>query len=498
MTRLPLRLIGAGSVALLLAGGLAGSGLKLQAAEAVADSNLSSAASAATTPTRPAGGGTFRGRQFGFVPRHTHFAPTPPPATSTNDPALMKAAYTVDDPSAGLSVADSSRMPSDMSAGEGTTWINDTMGEGPVVDDGSMMGGEFCVPPPRLFFRADYLMWWTNGMELPALASSSRADTAQSSAGVLGQRGTSVRFGDDTVIDGGRSGGQLAGGWWLDDAHSQAVEVRYLDLKGEQEDYRESNADLAILARPFVNLQTGLEDARLIAFPGLVQGSLAVRADSDFEMVELLFRRQASPLCWDSVDCSIGYRYARLDEGVAIVESTRALSGPLLNTTFDMSEQFRTENEFNGGQIGMRVTPAMNRPWSLELGAKVALGSTRSESVINGQTVTRSATGATTTQVGGLLTQSSNIGTWSDSNFSTISEGEATLRRPFGKRAAFVVGYTFLFWTEVARAGDQIDRVIDTTQIAPDTNDAAERPAPTIITDNFWAQGLRLGLEFNY
>lgn len=494
MTRLPLRLIGAGSIAWLLSGPLAGTGLEVRATEPASAVAKSSAAS----PTAPRGGGTFRGRQFGFVPRHTHFAPAPPPATSTNDPALRKAAYTVDDPSAGYPASDAG-VSHDPAGIEGsTTWITDPAGDAPVVEDGMGSCGDYCVPPPRLFFRADYLMWWTNGMELPALATSSPADSAQTNAGVLGQRGTSVRFGDETVVDGGRSGGQLAGGWWLDDAHSQAVEVRYLDLKSEQEDYSESNTDVTILARPFVNLQTGLEDARLIAFPGLVQGSLAVQADSDFEMVELLFRRQAPPLCWDSVDCSLGYRYASLEEGIGIVESTRALSGPILNSTFNLTDQFRTENEFNGGQFGMRVTPAMHRPWSLELGAKVALGSTRSQSVIDGQTITRTAAGATTTRVGGLLTQPSNIGTWNDSNFSTISEGEATLRRRFGRSGAFVVGYTFLYWTEVARVADQIDRVVDTTQIPPDTNANANRPSPTIITDNFWAQGLRLGLEFNY
>jgi hypothetical protein len=64
------------------------------------------------------------------------------------------------------------------------------------------------------------------------------------------------------------------------------------------------------------------------------------------------------------------------------------------------------------------------------------------------------------------------------------------------------VGYSFLYWTHVARPGDQIDRAVNPTQLplsttAPQLTGPA-RPAPVLRDTDFWAQGISFGVEFRY
>lgn len=86
-----------------------------------------------------------------------------------------------------------------------------------ICDDSgcSYCGVPLCSPPGRFWIRADWLMWWTNGEHLPPLVTSSPQGTPQGQAGVLGQPGTTILFGNSTVYDDGvlECGLPLADGW---------------------------------------------------------------------------------------------------------------------------------------------------------------------------------------------------------------------------------------------------------------------------------------------
>ena len=57
----------------------------------------------------------------------------------------------------------------------------------------------------------------------------------------------------------------------------------------------------------------------------------------------------------------------------------------------------------------------------------------------------------------------------------------------------------FLFLSNVARPGNQIDRTVNTTQLfgTPPVVGPA-RPAPLFNQSDFWAQGVNVGLEFHW
>jgi hypothetical protein len=63
-------------------------------------------------------------------------------------------------------------------------------------------------------------------------------------------------------------------------------------------------------------------------------------------------------------------------------------------------------------------------------------------------------------------------------------------------------GYSFLWLNTVARAGEQIDPVVNVTQFPILSGSGPlrgpARPAFNFDGNDFWAQGLNLGLELRY
>lgn len=454
-------------------------------------------------------GGNYRGQHIGFAPRYGRVHPPQSRSErikaanaapsgrvsnrSTSSSSVTPAEYTG-------AAADIHPVPDGHLLPEGEV-IYDQGGfaDGhPMLDEGTFDAWPASYLNPLVWARADYLLWWTDGMDVPALATTSPAGTLQDEAGVLGLRNTSILFGNETLNDASRGGGRFTIGRWLDACESRGIELTYLGLEEESQTFAASNAGFPILARPFQDAQSDAQDARLINFPNLVEGSLAIHVSTDFQTAELLFRRPTRSFGWSRVDGFVGYRFAELEDMVSITESTESLSGPTDGTAFELSDRFDTRNQFHGGQVGVRAVSRTPNNWSMEFLGKLALGSTRSKATLAGETFVQSPTGATSTQPAGLLVQSSNRGTFESNEFSTIIELGVSLRRHFGANWAASFGYNFLLWTDVVRAGDQVDTQINVSQIPPGTLVGESRPAYTANTSDFWAQGLSFGLEFNY
>ena len=83
-------------------------------------------------------------------------------------------------------------------------------------------------PTDHLWFRADYLLWWTSGVRLPPLVTTSPQGTALADAGVLGKAGTTILFGDETVGTDARSGFQTNLGMSLDNWNIWSLEFEIL------------------------------------------------------------------------------------------------------------------------------------------------------------------------------------------------------------------------------------------------------------------------------
>jgi hypothetical protein len=350
---------------------------------------------------------------------------------------------------------------------------------------------------PSYWASADFLFWWTKEMDVPPLATSSPLGTAQAQAGVLGQPGTAIVFGNTGLQDQGRPGGRFTLGLWLDRNHCQSLDVTYLMLPRDTESASFSSNQFPILARPFFNVFNGAEDARRIAFPGELQGTLGIETSTELQSFEALYRLSINRWCNERTDLLLGYRFAELEDRIRISESTLALAAPLAGTTFDLFDEFNTRNTFHGVEAGLEMQ-CQNACWSWAALAKVAVGTTDSRTNISGQTITTVPGAAPAVAQAGLLALPTNIGTFDQSETGALWEFGLTLRRQLNCGFTANLGYTCLIWTGVARAGEQIDLGINTTQVPPGVLIGAARPAFDFDMTNYWAQGLRVGLEYSY
>ena len=96
----------------------------------------------------------------------------------------------------------------------------------------------------------------------------------------------------------------------------------------------------------------------------------------------------------------------------------------------------------------------------------------------------------------------SNIGRYNWDVFAVVLEFPINVGYQVTKQLRVFVGYTFLYASKVLRPGDQIDRVVNTTQIPPPlaagTLIGPARPAFHFKDTDFWAQGINFGLEFRF
>jgi hypothetical protein len=382
-------------------------------------------------------------------------------------------------------------------------------------------GCDFCCPRRgRLWGEVDYLAWWTQGMSVPPLVTQGGANDAR--PGALGQPNTTVLFGGDNILGGSRSGGRAEIGYWLDECHTSGFDGEYLGLEDANDDYRIWSSGNPVIARPIFNTNTGLPGAELVAFPGLIAGSVGVEAHTDFQTAALRWRWEwigqgsfCEPgdcsLCqWGRrVDVTLGYRYVQLDDDLGIREELTTTNyvqtvPATPQGSFLIQDSFRTHNTFQGGELGLVFQTRQGR-WTLEAAPKIALGNTRESVTINGSTTTTDANGNVTNPNmnpnGGLLALKSNIGDYQRDVFEVVPQTSLKLGYQLTPRLRATAGYDFLYWSRVARAGSQIDLAVNPNEVpgAPQTR-APGPPAPTFTFQDsgFWAQGLSFGLDYGW
>jgi hypothetical protein len=336
------------------------------------------------------------------------------------------------------------------------------------------------------------------------------------------------------------SGGRVTVTYWLDDYGRYALEGDYFGF-GQVESHFVDGGDgtFPIVGRPFFDILNGIDSVQLVSFPGL-QGTVTVDADSTFQSAGVRLRRNlcctsgGNTDCGDAVTCgsgvcgplgcgagvggeapclqifrrgtrhvdvSYGARWAQLDEGLNIREDLEVIapSPPAdIGTTFLVNDNFSTSNDFIGGEIGFLYDWQYKR-FSIEFLSRLAIGRTRQRVAINGFTVNTPPGGPAETGVGGLLTQSSNIGDYERNELSVLPQLGFTAGYNVTDRLKLVGGYTFVYWSRVVRPGDQIDLDVNTELLPfnPTPGDGLPaRPQFTFRDTDFWAHGVSAGIEY--
>ncbi len=367
-----------------------------------------------------------------------------------------------------------------------------------------------CGIPGRFWIRGEYLMWWTKEMDTPPLVTTSTPGTPREDAGVLGQPNTSILYGGDPLFSEQRSGARFRIGRWWDDCNWVGFETDFFFLGTETDDFSCTDVGSTIYARPFFNVNNGENDAELVQYPNILHGSIGVDAETSLWSISPRLRVNLS--CEKFAGCNpcdtcnmggyrfdllVGYRFMQLEESLGIHESLATVGSTAAPTYFDLRDNFDSSNEFHGADLGF-IWEGYRGPWSLELIGRVGIGQTSQEVTINGST--RTTSGSTTfVDPGGLLALEPNIGTYTRDEFTVLPEFSATLGYALSARSRFLVGYTFIYWDNVARAGDHIDTSINTDFLPPvQATDDEVRPTFAWNDASYWAQGLSLGLEYRW
>lgn len=380
------------------------------------------------------------------------------------------------------------------------TWWNDWDGSfNPAPAEDNWCGQDVCgccnqCKPIDIWAEAEFLMWWGKGSFAPPLVTTSVPFNPDPDlAGQLGVPSTQILFGNETLGDEIQSGVRLNLGVWLDPAHNVGLGARAYGLEGDHANFFAESLGDPILARPLINpllIPPDQEDAFLIAYPGIVDGNITVDYNSSFVGTDVYARIMMERCQLNRIDLVGGYTYFRLADSLSVRSFHTARDIINDGTTFDIRDNFSTSNVFHGGMLGLTGSRGRGR-WSIDWLGKISLGSNRQRVRIAGVTTTTPLAGVPTTNPGGVLTQLSNIGDYDNSQTVFVPEFTANLTYHMSSNWSVGIGYNFMWMSSTVTSGEQIDRVVDITQVVP-------RPEFNFHTDDYWLMGINMSLRAEY
>jgi hypothetical protein len=358
--------------------------------------------------------------------------------------------------------------------------------------------------------RDEYVGWFARGGYVPTLVSTSPDGSLPA---------TTPAYGNGTYNGGFRSGNWTQAGMWFDCCKNWGLQGDFFFVGALSSPFfAQSNGD-PVLGRPFIDATNGTPTQQLIAFPGTVVGSIGVDNHNSLAGGGLSLRHNLC--CWTgccnsaadecasdyfcNVDCCrldvvAGYRGYRFSDSIGVREHLTSIdqtSGTAVGTTFDVNDNFHTQNNFNGGELGLIVDRYKGR-WMYEGSARVAVGNMQQIVTINGSTVVSYPGQPTAVNQGGILALPSNIGSYTNNSLRVLPQLSGRIGFRLTPRLTFLVGYTVIFFGQVARAGDQIDTTVNPNLIPPPIPGGPNRPAFALRDSDLWLQGITIGGQYSF
>ncbi len=361
----------------------------------------------------------------------------------------------------------------------------------------------------RFWFRTEYLLWWVKDAQLPVPIVTTGDPTVGlnvpvNTAGAIGSPGTTVLHGGNSAGFGAFSGFRFVFGGWATVEQQIGWEAGGFLLERRTNVFTAASDEFGNppLYFPAFNVTAGQERALPIADPlrgfagEVFVGSTLEFWGAEFSGLLALYRRPGF-----EVVALGGFRYADLKENLHIANNTTDL---MLLSVDSANDYFDTRNQFYGGQVGTRVS-WHDEFWTFDVTGKLAIGSTHQVVNISGDFTQVALPGGLAPTPGtfnsGIYTQTSNIGRRTESQFGVLPSLEAKVACQLTPRLRLSVGYDFIYWNQVVRPGNQMDRNINQTQspvFAGGVLIGPANPAPLFNRTDLWAHGVNMGLELRY
>lgn len=357
------------------------------------------------------------------------------------------------------------------------------------------------VADQSYWVTGDFLLWWLKDAPLSVPIATRVTTNDALTAVARGQVPGAIQSAGTEVVSprdlgfGATPGGRISFGSWLDCERIFGVEAggfltetnrRYFLADGTRNDgvnlyvpiFDASQQRESVVPVSVFDVSTGLITARASAS----MGSLEVSG-----LVNLLDDEYPNP----ALVVLAGPRYLDLNENLQILTQSSAVDNTSVTSYID---RFSTRNQFLGGQVGIRgEIHQSDLVWSFS--SKIALGTMHESVNINGVTnVFSPLTGASQNFTGGIFAQPTNAGRQTHSTFVVMPELSAHLGYDITYTIRAYGGYDFLYISEVARPGLQLDHAVNPTQMIGGKLVGQPAPPPEFNRADFWAHGLSFGM----
>lgn len=349
-------------------------------------------------------------------------------------------------------------------------------------------GCDMCCGKPLWWAHFDVLLWWREGRDLPPLVTTDPTSEDSTTAGILPD--ATILLGDDRETSDMAAGGRFDVGFWMDPHECWGIGNRFFGLGQDSTKFHVDSLDNPVLAIPFFDFDLGDNNALLVAYPGLLTGEIDVDANSSVIGNDVYARFLLCRDCNSRLDFVTGYHFSRINDNLRIASSrtvTEVGGNIPLGTVTDVLDQFDVRNAFHGAILGL-MHECDCYCWTWTALGRISIGSMHERVTIDGSTRIAVPDEDPTVTAGGLFTGEENIGEFSRSEFTAVSELGLTLAYKWGPCTRLSVGYTFIYWNDVLRPGDQID-----PRVGEDES-GNTHPRFSFNHGDYWVQGINLGL----
>lgn len=353
---------------------------------------------------------------------------------------------------------------------------------------------------PSYWISTEYLIGWIEDgpNAVPLIASGSLADDLPSA---LGQPGTQILAGGDRIDYGMLEGLRVTFGRWFDPCQRYGLEASGFALSRSDlvKSFSSTPTDLTSLSVPIL-LPDATESSifALVNSPGgsLPSETLTTRYDSSLwggQGVFLVNGVQESAWILDGMT---GFKSLNLSESL---ELTGVIERDVGNgvSVVQGQDRFKTRSQFSGGVLGLRSTSSGRRLVLSSTGI-VGLGYNSNDVEVSGNRLQTDPGVAPSLTQGFVFSEPTNIGTVRRRFFSVVPEYRFSSSYWLKSNISLDVGYTAMYWNNVVRPGDQIDRVVNPTQRAGGALVGDARPTPFFILNDFWMHSVSFGASFRF
>jgi putative beta barrel porin BBP7 len=381
-------------------------------------------------------------------------------------------------------------------AGPGTARAQS--GDVPAPSGAAPISVEPCTanPESRFHFRGEYLYWWLREARIPPLVTTGSME----SQGILNEHDTTVLYGDDKLQSRHIRyvGTRWTLGYELDPEGTLALEVNAMFLERDSTYFKaRSNGDV-LLAIPYHDAVTDQETSEVFAGldpnRGLLSGAYCgyTKIEVFSEEASLVHTLYGCEGC--RLELLVGGRFLQMRERLDLTAVSKLL--PEEAVLFGVEDHFRAHDAFYGGQLGLRGEYRTGL-WFINARGEFAVGADQQIIRAFGDRVFHTPL-ERTTQDFGLFVQESNAGRHERWRFDVAAEVGINVGCQVTAAIDVFCGYTFLWWRNPVRPGDQVDRTVNPGAIQTGTFSGVSRPSTQWKEDFFWAQGLSVGAELRW